>query len=217
MRSGCAACLRVPKDRSASHVQSLARVKMISMIWKSLLRSANVISALLLAWMHSRGSSRKRSAKDVGDGRVEFSPDLLTYFAWPLIVLLPAWPAINELRRGSAEWWQLMTPIVLLFLAASEMFTFPGTIVVSHDAIEQHFWLRGEKRIRWGEITEIREPGMSGALTITASDKTKIIFSNRLSDRPRFLAEIENHCRGNLPPEFLNRLAAGSRAGQKSG
>jgi len=186
------------------------------MIRKDLLAAANLISALLLAWMHLRGSNRARSAKDIGDGRVEFSPDLLTYFAWPLIVFLPAWAAINELRRGSGEWWHLMTPMVLLLLTASEMFSFPGSIVVSHDAIEQHFWLRGEKRIRWGEITEIREPGMSGALTITASDNTKIIFSNRLPDRTRLLAEIEKYCRGNLPQEFLNRLAGGSRAGQRS-
>jgi hypothetical protein len=189
---------------------------MIAMIQKDLLTAANLISAFLLAWMHLRGSNRARSAKDVGDGRVEFSPDLLTSFAWPIIVLLPVWPAINEVRRGSGEWWQLMTPMFLLFLATSEMFTFPGTIVVSHDAIEQHFWLRGEKRIRWGEITEIREPGISGTLTITASDNTKIIFTNRLPDRTRFLAEIERYCHGNLPPEFLNRSTAGSRAGQKS-
>ena len=208
--------MRVPKNESASHVQSLARVKMISMIRKDLLSAANLISAFLLAWMHLRGSNRTRSAKDIGDGRVEFSPDLLTYFAWPLIVLLPVWPAIIELRRGSGEWWQFMTPVVLLFLAASEMFSFPGTIFVSHDAIEQHFWLRSEKRIRWGEVTGIKEHGLSGAVTITASDNTKINFYSRLPDRTRFMAEIERYCQGNLPPEFLNRSAAGLRAGQKS-
>src|ERR1700722_5345986 len=63
--SGCVRCVRVPKNESASHVQSLARVKMISMIRKDLLSAANLISAFLLAWMHLRGSNRTRSAKDI--------------------------------------------------------------------------------------------------------------------------------------------------------
>jgi hypothetical protein len=167
--------------------------------------------------MHLRGHRRARSAKDVGDGTVEFSPDPFTYIAWPLIVFLPAWAAINELRHGSGAWWQLLAPAAILFAAAAEMFSFPGTIVVSHDAIEQRFWLRGEKRIRWGEIVEIKEHGKPGPLVVTATDGTKINFSDRLPDRPRFMVEIEKYCRGSLPPEFLERMAAGSRAVQGTG
>ena len=189
---------------------------MISMIWRPWLRAANFVSMLLLGWMHLRGTGRTRSAKDLGDGSVKFSPDSITYLAWPLIVLFPAWGAINELRRGSGEWWNLMAPMIILVLAASEMLAFPGTIVVSRDAIEQQFWLRSEKRIRWGEITEIKEHGKRGPLVITASDGTKISFSDRLPDRQRFMAEIEKSCRGNLPAEFLNRVAA-SQAEQKTG
>ena len=187
------------------------------MIWKPWLRAANSVSALLLAWMHFRGPGRGHSARDFGDGRVEFSPDPLTYLAWPLIALLPAWSAINELRRGPGDWWQLMAPVAILFLAASEMFSFPGTIVVSREGVEQHFWLRGEKRIRWGEVTEIKEQSKFGPLTITGSDGTRGDFSGRLPDRPRFLAEIEKYCRGNLPPEFLSRVAASLQAGRKTG
>jgi hypothetical protein len=190
---------------------------MVSMIWKPWLRAANFVSVLLLGWMHLRGHSPARSAKDLGDGTVEFSPDPLTYLAWPLIVLLPAWAAFNELRRGSGEWWQLLGPVLILVAAAAEMFSFPGTIVVFHDAIEQHFWLRSEKRIRWGEIEEIKEHGKPGPLVITASDGTKINFSDRLPDRSRFMAEIEKHCRGNLPPEFLSRVSAGLQIGRKTG
>jgi hypothetical protein len=167
--------------------------------------------------MHFRGPGRGHSAKDLGDGRVEFSPDPLTYCAWPLIALLPAWAAINELRRGSSDWSQLMGSVVVLLLAATEMFSFPGTILVSQEGIEQHFWLRGEKRIRWGDVAEIKEQGTRGPLTIHASDGTRVDFSGRLPDRPRFLAEIEKYCRGNLPPEFLNRVAASLQAGRKTG
>ena len=195
------------RGQPASQLRSLARFKMISMIWKPWLRAANFLSALLLAWMHFRGPGRGHSAKDLGDGRVEFSPDPLTYFAWPLITLLPAWVAINELRRGLGDWSQLIAPAIILLLAVSEMFSFPGSIVVSHEGIEQHFWLRGQKRIRWGEVTELREGRGNSSLTITASDSTRIDFSGRLPDLPRFLEEIEKYCSGNLPPEFLSRLA----------
>jgi hypothetical protein len=167
--------------------------------------------------MHFRGPGWGHSAKDLGDGRVEFSPDPLTYFAWPLIAFLPAWAAINELRRGLGGWSRLMGSVVVLLLAATEMLSFPGTITVSQAGIEQHFWLRSEKRIRWGDVAEIKEQGARGPLTIQASDGTKIDFSGRLPYRPRFLAEIEKHCSGNLPPEFLNRVAASLRAGQKTG
>jgi hypothetical protein len=110
-----------------------------------------------------------------------------------------------------------MGPVVILLLAASEMFSFPGTIVTSQEGIEQHFWLRGEKRIRWGAVTEIREGRPNSPLGITASDGTRIDFAGRLPDLPRFLAEIEKYCHGNLPPEFLSKVAASLRAGQKKG
>src|SRR5580692_11728327 len=87
-------------NQPAGRLRSIARVKMISMIWKPWLRAANLVSAFLLAWMHFRGPGRAHSAKDLGDGRVEFSPDPLTFLAWPLIALLPLWAAIDELRRG---------------------------------------------------------------------------------------------------------------------
>lgn len=158
--------------------------------------------------MHFRGPGRGHSAKDLSDERVEFSPDPITYFAWPLITLLPAWVAIHELRRGLGDWSQLMAPAIILLLAASQMFSFPGSIVVSQEGIEQHFWLRGQKRIRWGEVTELKEGRANSSLTITASDSTRIDFSGRMPDLPRFLAEIEKYCSGNLPPEFLSRVAA---------
>jgi hypothetical protein len=95
----------------------------------------------------------------------------------------------------------------------------PGSLrdVFVSEGVEQHFWLRGEKRIRWGEVTEIKEQSKFGPLTITGSDGTRVDFSGRLPDRPRFLAEIEKYCRGNLPPEFLSRVAASLQAGRKTG
>ena len=87
----------------------------------------------------------------------------------------------------------------LLFAVGVLLFNLPGTVVVAHDGIEQHFWLRGEKRIRWGEIAEIKNRKSAGRLTIIGSDGTKIVYSEKLGDRPRFLEEIEKHAPGRLP------------------
>lgn len=177
---------------------------MVAMIWKPTLATANFISAILVLWMQLRKDGNERNAINLGDGRVEFRRDPLAYLAWPLIVLLPAWAAINDYEQHAAgRPWNQLSLALILFAAIAELFRFPGTIVIAHDGVEQHFWLRGEKRIRWGEITEINRVGASGALAITASDGTKISYSNQLADRSRFLTEVEAHAHGKLPPEGL--------------
>jgi hypothetical protein len=82
-----------------------------------------------------------------------------------------------------------------------ELFRFPGTVVVAYDGIEQHFGLRGEKRIRWGEISEIKESETATTMTIIGSDSTKIVFSSQLADPQRFLEEIRKHYHGAVPQE----------------
>jgi hypothetical protein len=80
---------------------------MIEMIWKPTREIANLVSSFLLVFVGMRKNGKTRSAKDDGCGRVEFAPDPLTYLAWPLIVLLPAWAAINDLQRHTDRPWSL--------------------------------------------------------------------------------------------------------------
>lgn len=191
---------------------------MIAMRWKFTLVTANSVASVLLIWLHWRKGAKTRKAIETGDGNVKFTRDPLAYVIFPAAALLPAWAAFNDYQRhSSGNLWGLAVLTMLLFAATAELFRLPGTVIIVHDGIEQHFWLQGEKRIRWGEIKEIKEGVFGGSLTITGTDGTKIVYSDQLADRPRFLAEIEKHCRGNLPPEFLSRVAASSQASQKTG
>jgi len=191
---------------------------MISMLWKPTLPIANFVTAMLALWMQIRKNGSERNAKDRGDGRLEFSPDALALLIWPLIVVLPAWVAFNDFKQhASGEPWSELLLAVTLFAAAAALFSLSGTIVVTHDGVEQHFWLRSEKRIRWGEITEIKRSKASGALTIYASDGTKISFTDLLADRPRFLAEVEMHAHDKLPPDLPDGSILGLQDKRKSG
>ena len=166
---------------------------MIAMRWKFTLVIANFIASVLLIWMHWRKGAKTRKAIETGDGNVKFTRDPLAYVIFPAAVLLPAWAAFNDYQRHSSGKFGVCCLDHVLFAATAELFRLPGTVIVVHDGIEQHFWLRGEKRIRWGEITEIKDGVFGGSLTITGTDGTKIVYSDQLADRPRFLAEIEEY------------------------
>lgn len=79
---------------------------------------------------------------------------------------------------------------------------FPGTIVITADGLEQVHWLWKNKLIQWSEIEEINTGEKSRAVTITATNGTKIVHSRQLPDRPRLLFELKQHCGENLPPDF---------------
>ena len=191
--------------------------KMIEMIWKPTREIANLVSSFLLVFVGMRKNGKMRSAKDDGGGRVEFAPDPLIYLAWPLIVFLPAWAAINDLQLHAGRPWGVLFPAAILAAAAMELFRFPGTVVVAYDGIEQHFWLRGEKRIRWGEISEIKESETAKTLTIIGADGTKIVFSSRLADPQRFREEIGKHYHGVMPQDPPTGSNLGFFGGRKLG
>ncbi|MGD0346803.1 MAG: hypothetical protein ABSA85_08605 [Terracidiphilus sp.] len=187
------------------------------MPWKLTPVVASLVAAMLLIWLHWRKSGKVRDAIDRSDGSVEFTPDPLAYFALPAIVLLPAWAAFNDYERhGSGKFWGLLLLAVMLSAAAVELFKLPGTVAVVYDGLTQHFWLRGEKRIRWGEITEIKDGVFGGSLTITGTDGTKIVYSDQLADRPRFLEELGRYVHGKLPPKKPAETLLNLQSGRKS-
>jgi hypothetical protein len=173
---------------------------------------------MLLIWMHWRKSGKVRKAIDRSDGSVQFTRDPLTYLALPAVVLLPAWGAFNDYERhSSGKFWGLLILALMLSAAAVELFRLPGTVAVVYDGLAQHFWLRGEKRIRWGEITEIKDGVFGGSLTITGTDGTKIVYSDQLADRLRFLEELERYAHGRLPPKEPAGTVLNLQSGRKSG
>jgi hypothetical protein len=198
-------------------------VKMIWMGWKYTPAIVNLAAAILFLCIYflciyARRCGRARSAIDRGDGSVEFPPDLLTLLALLIFGLLPAWDSSNRFSRHHAgDLFGEFTLATMLFVVGVELFRFPGTVKVVPGGIEQHFWLRGEKRIRWGEITEIKDGVFGGSLTITGTDGTKIIYSDKLADRPRFLEELERNAHGRLPRKTTAGTLLNLQGRRKSG
>ena len=106
---------------------------------------------------------------------------------------------------------------VILFVVGVLLFNLPGTIIVAHDGIARRYWLRGAKRIRWGEIAEIKNGKFAGMLLFIGSDGTKIVYTEKLGDRPRFLEEIEKHAPGRLPPEVRAGSVLNLHSARRSG
>jgi hypothetical protein len=113
-----------------------------------------------------------------------------------------AFSAVNLLKQGLDKPWDFAAGVLISSALFMVLFYIPETIVVTDEVVEQVYWLRGNKRIRWNEIVEINSGKTDKLVTITGADGTKIIHSLRLADRERFLQELKQHCGENLPPDF---------------
>jgi len=172
------------------------------MSWKTGLGIANIASLVLLVWMMAGRNSGPGSAKDAGAGRIEFPPDKLAFWAWLLVVVPPVWTTIRNFTHGANITLGWISSGCIGFLALAHMVSFPETVVVTDDGVEQVYWMWKNRHIAWGDIVEISIDKGSRMVTIKGADGTVIVHSGRLVDRPRLLAELKQRCGENLPPEF---------------
>jgi hypothetical protein len=149
-----------------------------------------------------RNHGSRNSAVILPGGAVEFS-------VGPRSLLIATGLAVYALTnsglrfaRHHSTWQEFAFNGVCLAIAFVVIWDLPGTIVVDDFGIEQRFWVRPHKRIRWNEIEEINTGNKVRLITITSCDRSKIVFNGDLADRPRFLREIKQHCGDNLPTDF---------------
>ncbi len=183
------------------------------MLWKPLLWIAHhylswmpVLALLVL----TGGRGDRRPATQLRDGRLEFRPKKTASIAWLVVVVFLAYEATETFLHGQEKPFNLAVAACLGFLMIGFLCSFPGTVIVGEGSMQQVFWFRKNKRLRWETIVEINAGGKSRTVTITGADGTKIVHSSQLADRPRLLQEIKKHCGENLPPEFLTQVTAGS-------
>ena len=177
------------------------------MTLRALARVANLVSWLILILVLTRKSQTQRPATELSDGRVEFAPGVLSFWVWLSIAIPSAWSAIVVLRRHFSTPWELLTTTYVVLIALSHLLSFPRTIVVTREGLEQLHWLWMNRRIRWNDIVEIKTVANRSRVTIKSGDGTTIVYSAELADRPRFLLELKRYCGENLPPEFPNEPA----------
>jgi hypothetical protein len=163
---------------------------------------ANLATWPLVLWLMLSKSGEHRPAKELSNGRVEFTPASYEFWLWLLAVIPLASTALATLRHGVYTPLDLLNSGVIIFLALSHLFMFPATIVSSREGLEQVYWLWKNRHIRWEEILEIVLDKKASHLTIKSGHGTRIVYSPRLAGFSRLLREIRQYCADNLPPEF---------------
>lgn len=178
------------------------------MIWKTIIGLSRLTFDLALIWMLFGRSGKRGAARVLNDGRIEFAPDWLGLWAYPLTIFYLVWLAVRALVHSHGTPWDILTPAVFGFSGLFLLFSCPGTVVVAAEGLEEVYWLRKHKRIRWEGIAEIetdKKRTLFTRVAITGVDGTRIVHSWLLADQPRLLLEIQKHCGDNLPPDFPRR------------
>jgi len=173
------------------------------MLWTLILRAADLVFWVALALvLFGLVVGNRKPAKVLTDGRVEFPPNWIIVWASVLIDLRMGIIAAEFLMNGVEKPLEFMTGALLGLAVLVPFFVLPGTIVVSGEGIEQASWLGKNKRIRWEAIAKVSGGVKDRQVTITARDKTRIVHSHFLADRPRLLLELKQHGGDNLPVDF---------------
>lgn len=172
------------------------------MIWKLLPEIGRLLFWFALAWVLFGLVFNRRSARVINEGRVEFARDPIAICAWLFIIGFMASPATRRLAHSPENPWDIVILASLGLAALSIPFSFAGTIIANSDGLDQLYWFRRKKHIRWKDIDEIKTGAKNGLVTITSADGTQIIHSPKLAGRRQFMLEIQQHCGDDLPPEF---------------
>jgi len=147
-------------------------------------------------------ASKDKKAEVLQDGTVEFLPNKLAFWTWPLLMAYLTYAAVRELMHVPRSPLGLITAALIVTITVAIAASFPATIIVDTKGLEQVSWLWKNKRIGWSEIVEINTGEKSRTVTITGADGTKIVHAQQLADRPRLLSELRHHCGDSLPQDF---------------
>jgi hypothetical protein len=172
------------------------------MIWKQLYGIVEFAFWILLFWMFWGRDGKRGSARVLSGDRIEFAPDRISFWGWLLLVASLVFSIVHRLMHFHEKQWDLLTVILLGLYAIGFLVSFPASIIVSGEGLEQVYWFRPRKRIGWSEIVEIEFGPKDRLVTVTGSNGTKIVHTRFLADRARLLQEIRRHCGEELPPDF---------------
>jgi hypothetical protein len=170
-----------------------------------------VLFGLMLWGLFSKGVHRG-TAKVRGDGRIELRPNWNWYCFWGMCAAWAPLSIAGWLRGHHSTPLDLVVPACSCLIAVGFFFEAPETIIISDEGLEQVHWLRGNKRIRWQDIVEIRTTLKGGAITAVGANGSKIVHTPMLADRARLLMEIKKHCGDELPEDFPHEPLPGSPA-----
>lgn len=163
---------------------------------------AELIAGALVAWCFLANAPKDRKANVSTTGRVEFAPNRRARAAWLILAAFLVYLVPAQFRHTGGHLFPLVTAIAFASVAVGLLISFPGTILIDSEGLQQTFWAWKNKRIRWADVVEINTGEKSHTVTITGADGVKIIHSRQLPDRPRLLWELKQHCGEQLPADF---------------
>jgi hypothetical protein len=163
---------------------------------------------VVLLLLMRRETSRNRTAKDAGDGKLLFELDQITYWAWLALFVYLLYTVVIQFGGKPFRSSSFGVALVLLLLALGLMMPFPETITAGPEGLVQEirFWLK-KKKIAWGDVREIRTTKKNKLLIVEGVDGTKIVHNRQLPDRDRLLEELYRNCGNKVPAELRPVMA----------
>ncbi|HMF53876.1 MAG TPA: hypothetical protein VK593_05970 [Edaphobacter sp.] len=111
---------------------------------------------------------------------------------WSRAIVLPiyfgllVWP-LWKTHQHIPFWF----PLMFLALFGLVLFQMPGTIVFTPTALVQHFWLRGDKSMRYDEIMNAQIIGAGRMTRVLGDNRVSITHTWNHSGADQFRKEIE--------------------------
>jgi hypothetical protein len=160
-----------------------------------------IFGSILVCWIAAlmviSEADKNRLAVESENGRIEFLPNRRSYWGVYVIIAVLSYPVvtgvISEIKAGSGAWLVSLCMGFIMLLLIS----FPGSIDVTSEGLEQNYWVGRLKRIAWKDVVGFEIDKKGKKVTIRAKNGPKIVHTRQLADRERFVAELEIHCPAN--------------------
>ena len=170
-------------------------MKALALIFGAILLRLLFVSPFMLLFWWIRRSARKLGPREDGTS-IEFSlaPRMLVLVEIVMVSLvaftaLTVWETV---RKGEGLYAALIPLSVLVAILLAE----PRTVLINHEGIRQHLWLRGDRVIAWNEIGWMRRGRNTGTTYVKSRNGGRAIsFSPLLVGQSRFEREVRKHAR----------------------
>ena len=170
-------------------------MKAIALILGAILLRLLFVSPFMLLFWWIRRSARKLRPREDGTS-VEFclAPRMLVLVEIVIVSLVAFTVLIvwETVRKGEGLYAALIPLSVLVAILLAE----PRTILINHEGIRQHRWLRGDRVIAWNEIAWMRRGRNTGSTYVKSRNGGRpVSFSPLLVGQSRFEREVRKHAR----------------------
>ena len=158
-----------------------------------------VVILFILMRIILREADSNVRAEELPDGVLRFAPVKQALIAMMvfigIFVLVAVASTISTLIGGHG----LIVSLFCLAVVFLLLQVLPGTVLLTKEGLEQHFWLGNLKKIAWSEVRAVSVLQREGRVVIFGASGKKIQYTRQLPDRDRLLAELRLHCPDKMP------------------